>query len=288
MAAAAARGPLALGLTAGVDSRTLLAAGRDVQSRVLCCTIDSGLPGDSRRDVVTARRVLDRLGLPHLVMPWMPAMDASFLRDFMASVDCPHLYCAQYVLALRRDLPADRLWVSGNFSEIGRGYFRSGHPGIEATPLSLAAAVNMERSPWAVRSIGRWLERAAPAAERYGYDPIDMFHWEHGQGSWLANGQAEWDIVTETFTPFDCRLLIETMLAVDPAERRPPGHRLHRAIIEILWPETLAEPFNPMGPVRRLRAAARIGTLAFLHRTHLLGPVKTAFLRARSRRIKHL
>jgi len=288
MNAAAARGPLVLGLTAGIDSRSLLAASRDVQAGLLCCTIDNGVSGGNRRDVTTARRVLDRLGLPHLVVPRASSIDPSFLRDYQASVDCPHAYCAHHTFGLLRDLPTDRLWVSGNCSEIGRGYLRSQMPGIVTTPRSLAAAANMERSPWAVRSIGRWLDTAAPAAERYGYDPVDLFHWEHIMGSWLANAQSERDIVTDWFTPFGDRLLIETMLAVDLADRMPPAHRLHRAMLSILWPETLAEPFNPVDPIGRLRLVARSGAVGLLSRTHLLGPIKTAFLKARSRRIERL
>ncbi len=57
--------------------------------------------------------------------------------------------------------------------------------------------------------------------------------------------QLEWDIVQETFTPYNCRLLMETMLGVNIKYRVIPSNIMYREIIKSLWEELLEIPINP-------------------------------------------
>jgi len=75
--------------------------------------------------------------------------------------------------------------------------------------------------------------------------------------------RAQYDIAHESFAPFNCRSLFQTMLSVDETSRRPPEHRLLRELIEQVWPEVLLVPINPpekvhtrnlvVGTLKRLR-----------------------------------
>ena len=282
--AASRRRPLALALTAGWDSRTLLAACRGFAADLLCFTLDNQVGGDNAIDVRIARRVTDRSGVRHMVIDGQ-AVEPGFLEAFQASVDTPHRYCAGHAWGLVRDLPPDRLAVTGNLSELGRSYFQTHYPDLPTTALGFARVLNMERSPWAVKTIGRWVDDAVPVAVRYGLDPVDLFHWELYCGTWLAAGQAEWDMATDTLSPFNCRLVLETVLALDPARRKLPLNALHRDLMQDLWPELLTEPINPE-PVRgRATRATKRVAVRLLRRSGIYDRVRDAYLEARSRRI---
>jgi hypothetical protein len=281
--AASRRAPLALALTAGWDSRTLLAASHGLAADLLCFTIDNRVGGDNGIDVRIARRVTGRSGVRHLVIDGQ-AVEPGFFDAFQASVDTPHRYCAGHAWGLLRDLPAGRLAVTGNLSELGRSYFQTHYPGLPITARGFANVLNMQRSPWAVATIGRWLDDAMPVAARYGFDPVDLFHWELYCGTWLAAGQAEWDMATDTFSPFNGRLVLETVLSVDPARRKLPENVLHRDLMRELWPEVLAEPINPEAVRGRVAHATKRVAAGLLRRSRLYDRVRDAYLEARSRR----
>jgi len=57
-------------------------------------------------------------------------------------------------------------------------------------------------------------------------------------------GESEWDIVQETFTPYNCRRLLTTMLSVDESHRQQYDPELYRLLMGKLWPEILREPIN--------------------------------------------
>ena len=282
--AASRRQPLALALSSGWDSRTLLAASRGIAGDLLTFTLDNRAGGVNGLDVRVARRLTGRLGVRHMVVDGRTP-ERQFVDALQDSVDAPHRYCAGHVSGLLRDLPADRLAVTGNLSELGRSYFQTHHPDLEPTGHGFAAVLNMERSPWAVAAIGRWADEAVPAAARYGHDPVDLFHWEIYAGTWLASGQAEWDMAAETLSPFNCRLILETVLSMDPAERILPANALHHRLMSALWAEVLVEPINPEPARRRAARATKQVAVGLLRRTGMHGRVKRAYLEARSRRM---
>ena len=288
--AAARRGPLALTLTAGLDTRAILAASRDVRAQVLCYTLDPRTLGTQQADLEVPIRLAARLGLPHLVIGAAPQADPDFRRAYRESVDTPHAAWAASAEGIAAVYPETRLSVTASCSEIARAPEHWHDSPRTVTPRSLLSFANMDAdgSGYALAALGRWLEGAAPAAERSGQHPLTLFYWENRIGSWLASGLAEWDVVHETCAPFACRRLLETLLASDVGERRGPGYRLHHALIERLWPEALREPVNPLGPLQFLRQSAKRGTFRALRATGAYRPVMGIYLRARSRRMERL
>ena len=79
----------------------------------------------------------------------------------------------------------------------------------------------------------------------YNIHILDLFYWEHWAGNFAAMSQAEWDIVQEVFTPYNCRRLLTNMLSVDERLRDHDETVFYRELINELWPEVLSEPINP-------------------------------------------
>ena len=93
--------------------------------------------------------------------------------------------------------------------------------------------------------------RLEPVAERTGVRVWDLFFMEQEYGVWAANGQSQWDLVHERMTPFNHRGLLTALMGVEPVYRQPPYYLAQRRMMEILWADVLAEPFNH--PDRSLR-----------------------------------
>src|SRR5690606_18222842 len=116
--------------------------------------------------------------------------------------------------------------------------------------------------------LGLWMEQARAAADATGHRLWDLYFWEQEHGNWAANGQSQWDLVHERFTPFDSRPILATLLGVDPVHRQGPDFPLYRRIIEILWPELLREPVNPVQRPWRNRLRHAVVTLTERTSTH--------------------
>ncbi|MGZ6271037.1 MAG: hypothetical protein ACXWN2_04955 [Candidatus Limnocylindrales bacterium] len=290
LSAASLRQPLALALTSGLDSRTLLAASRALQAELLLYTVDPATLGTDPADLTIPLRLANRLGIPHLRVGAPAGRDPEFEAVYAASFDTPHASWASTAQELVAVFPPERLSVSGSCSEIARSSYRWHEQPrrLSAGRLTVLAQMDMDGTGYATAALGRWLEEAGPAAERVGLDLHDLFYWENRLASWLPAGQAEWDMAHDTFTPFACRPLLEVLLAADQRDRSYPEFRLHRAMIERMWPEVLAEPVNPTSRMGDLRERTKRGAVRSLRVTGLYRPLMRAYLGARSRRIERL
>lgn len=66
-----------------------------------------------------------------------------------------------------------------------------------------------------------------------GYDPFDLFYWEHRMGTWRGHVRAEQDAVFDAISPFNCRILVEAGLRL-PTSQRFRQHVLRAAIEDFL------------------------------------------------------
>jgi hypothetical protein len=138
--------------------------------------------------------------------------------------------------------------MTGNAAEIVRVRIRP-EPRESVTGAWLARRMttairfgdSLENSPFVVDAWSRWLESVG---DLHGVELLDLFYWESYSGSFAATGETEYDIVQESFTPYDCRELLKTMLGVDERYRGHDRPRLYVEMIRRLWPEVMQEPIN--------------------------------------------
>lgn len=281
VAAAAGRGGLAIGLTAGVDSRAVLAAARPFAGDVFVYTMTGPVPGMVDRDAAVAERLAARVGLAHHRISCPSVMDPALAGLYRASTSTPHEAWEATVSGLFRAYPADRVALTGNCSEISRRGFRRIRP---VDVAGLARLENMVASPFARDRIGAWLREAELVPNALDYLLVDLYYWENRMGRWLASTHQEFDLVHETLAPFNCRAIAEALLGLDIADRDPPASRAHKRIVELLWPDLLAEPFNPMSRRGSARTRLKVNVNRALRATRTYDAAKTIQLRLRNRR----
>ncbi len=244
--AAAQRFELALGITAGIDSRLVLAAARDMRDKLSFVTVRQAKTLDDHADVTISGKLLNRLGLPQEVIRAAASMTPDFSQAFRRSVYLAHDHYGPDAEAILLRFSRTKAVLTGSGAEVGRCSFRKELPWSDRrtiTPAHLARLQSMDREPFALRHFERWLNDAEP---RHNVKLLDLFEWEQGHGNWLAMTQLEFDVAwREIITPYNCRDVLTTLLGVDERYRRAPDYLLFRELIRKLWPEVLSVPINP-------------------------------------------
>lgn len=256
---------LSLSITGGMDSRTTLAALRDVSESVFCYSYFA--KENQRPDNEVASRLCRSVGLDHVlyrvdedsigddIESYMEVWrkNTSFMRNESQGWIGKVLY---------EEYPQERLHLKSNISEVGRAFFRSNCKRIlpaKPTPADLAARYKVApRSEFVLGAYTRFIDQVGLKPEAaFNYDIYDLFYWEHTMGAWQSLQTMDLDVAQDTFILYNNRRLLTRMLSVPLKDRL--WDRVHIEIIRSLWPELLEVPFyKQMKPVR-VRAQRYLG-----------------------------
>ncbi len=241
---ASRRQPLLLAVTAGWDSRVLLAASRNLRGQIHYFTQRFGAMTEAHADLAVPARLLKKLGLKHHIHDCPDEVDPAFkeiLYKNVSTIQSEHKIPLYYDYYKHH---GGSLNVNGNGSEIGRNHLR--YASNPRSGRDLADSFGRKDDPYAMRCLQRWLEETQPVVDQCEMDINDLFYWEQRwMGNWKASWSADLDIAIEEFMPFNCRAIMELFLSTDKECRLVKQPAVHRAVIEYTWPEALSEPFNP-------------------------------------------
>lgn len=236
---------LALGITAGIDSRLVLAASKVIRERLSYVSVRQvGMRAD-HADLMIPAKLLDKLDLPHEVLHVQPEMSDAFRQVYKKSNILAHAHYGPDAEAILGHYGRTKVALTGSGSEICRTDMRLGIPWLENQPSAEFLAMQHIGGlhPFTIQSVREW---CASAPHDCGVELLDLFEWEQGHGNWLAMTQLEFNIAwRDIFTPFNCHDVLTTLLAVPKRDRESPANRIYRNIIGRLWPEVMEEPVNP-------------------------------------------
>ena len=252
-------------ITAGLDSRTMLAASREFRDTTtyFTCLWPTLEPGMTERhpDIAVPRSLLAELGLRHTRYDCPSELsEPGFAIAYERADTLPIRELGPPAHALAQVLPGDAMVINNNLGELGRCYL---HPVAYPASVSLSTLCNMhwtgmQDHPYLIAHLGAWMEEANAACGRLGYRMLDLFHWEMKAGRRVSRGLLHLDLAHDTFSPFNCRWLQRHYLAVPEMFRRPAtGLALQHEVIRAMWPETLARAINPRKPGDRVRRVLR-------------------------------
>jgi len=277
MKSAQQRYDLALSLTAGWDSRVMLALSRDIVRDLYCFTL--AYPHtENTRDVVIPAVLLKKLGLSHSIIKYPEHVNDEFKKIYKRNnAAANNAYCAD-AQAMYDHYPRDRVCITGDVAEIVKCFYRLPKPkrrGVSARDLADLCGIGSH--PFLLRAFDKWLS----GSDSHNVHLLDLFCWEQMAGRWQALIRAQYDIVQESFAPFNCRSLLVTMLSVDEACRRPPQHEFLKELIENFWKDVLSIPINPP---ERMRAKTFV--IGILKKLRIYQFVPEAFKRLGKRVLK--
>jgi len=257
---ASRRFELAHTITAGWDTRLILAASRAIRDRLYCFTLMYWNLTRNSRDIRIPSILLPRLGLTHHVVVCPSRMEKWFREIYTRNVTMARICHGPIAQGMYEHLPEGRVIVKGNAMPITRSSWRrrlrSQRPDLENQSLDAEtlAWLTGRPEPFAVEAIKQWLSRVG----RSNVHVLDLLYWEEREGNWQATSQSEWDIVQEAFVPFNCRLLLTKMLSLPLPEREKPANKAQRNLLLYLWPEVLSEPCNPPEEVTLIPSIVRL------------------------------
>ncbi|MFX0198501.1 MAG: hypothetical protein ACFFCW_20470 [Candidatus Hodarchaeota archaeon] len=247
MKAAAHRHPLMMAVTAGEDSRALLAASKEISSSVYFFINKHDKLNDRSSDIRIPKEIFRRIGIPFNVHQYPKDIPEGFKRIFLENTFyakdmlLPEIYHVYY------NQHSNKLNILG-VGEVGRTKFFDEPKKLN--PYYLAYMLRHRRSPYAVRECESWLESAKSVACRYKLNIMTLFWWEALIGNWGSVGNSESDIAIEEFDPYASHFLYEMFLSVDPKYRTFRDNILFEELIRFMWPQLLDVPVNPPDSIR--------------------------------------
>lgn len=238
--ALANRYKLAAAVTAGQDSRVVLASTKDVAQDVFFYTFLSPTCPEKHIDLDLSTRLLHKLGLQHHVIDARVAKNKDLNRLYSQN----SLMCRQTFFnnidGLFYNYPEERITIAGLGGEIGRCKQRVA--GVTESDLSadyIVSRFKMHPSPFLLNAMTSWLNNLPDN----NVSKFDLLYWEVIIGSPI--GVIERDIIHDYFSPFNCRNIYIDMLRIEEKYRHPPDMTFINLLIANLWSETLIEPINP-------------------------------------------
>jgi len=244
--AACNRFNIALSMSAGYDSRLLLAASRNVKEKVYYF---SHTRGTNDYDVTIPAALLPRLKLKHHIIINSGKMEKNFkalLQRNVLTARTPQGCNAYAIHEHFKNENKERVVAQGTVSEIARRDLTSKPrwPDFVIHGWTLAMLAKMYNSKLVVKEFSKWLQEAKKA-KQFGIDILDLYLWEYAESGPSAMACSEYDIAFECFSPYNCRQLLENAVSLNIKYRIPPDYKFHMKLIKNLWPEVLELEINP-------------------------------------------
>lgn len=266
---------VAFTITAGLDTRVLLAACRSAADKIYFFTHTHARLNEEGADIAVPRAMLERFGVEHHVVANDRPMDEAFASIFNENVTAARARIglnAYAIFSHFQRLDKNPLVVNGVCGEITRCFYRLPR-WFRLNGKALATLAHMIGSRIAEEEFDDWLKGAGEISDM-GMNILDAFYWENRNANWSAMSYSEYDIAFESLSPFNCRELIATMLGTERSDRLPPRYSLHEALIRQMWPELLEFPINPptgmtdrlLHTVRGMKPYEFLRFLKFLYR----------------------
>jgi len=254
ISAIVARKKTRLTLTAGRDSRMLLACARTHVHDIECLTVEIGDEG-CQIDCEIASQISHRFKIKHTLLGKVtPAQDD--LDEWMSriSYSTGEMRGSSCATAMKRLSGPDHALLKGNAGEIARGFYWFDDDSEDSVipPERLAFHCHCPPHEEVLSRARHWLE-TTPAADSL--QLLDLFYIEQRLGCWAgvwpyADCEAGFNIF-----PMCHRGVIERMLRLPTAYRR--SGRLMQDIIAREWPELLRWSFNKPHDQGQLTARVR-------------------------------
>ena len=229
-------GQIALSLTTGGDSRTVLAAlPKPFPTDAFSFTYGrmGNLDEGSKEDILGANAIAFRVGIPHRIINLLPVDYACdfhqlYTRSFKNGARFPSLARLYY-----ENVPHDCTILISTVAETGTVFYRDrSAPYPTRTALAEKFTKSKAREdPKLLAAFADYISHTEFTESKIAnLDWDDLFYWEHRNSKWAAAWYAEVDMTGFAMPPYNSRKLIETMLSV-PIEDRI-NRTLQRRFIE--------------------------------------------------------
>jgi hypothetical protein len=239
-ALASTRKSIALGLTAGRETRTLLACARPLVDRIDTFTV----VGTDRHmtDSVIARRIAKEFNIKHRELQRTTATAEQRERFIRRGGHC-NADSNSWYHPSAWPIAETHVMVGGTGGEVGRGFFwrASDEAGTAITPQVLVNRLGLPATPSLLESVSVWRGGLPPMNA---FQILDQAYLELRMGSWHGVQFCCNPTITR-ISPLLTYPCVEILLSLPHQWKRQS--RFVDEIIRTNWPELLRIPFNSLG-----------------------------------------
>lgn len=244
--AAYLRNQLIVPLTAGYDSRLILAATKEFKDELPYFIYNYPHLGYNNPDIYIPLKLSELLKFNFKVYEVLKPseVDVKFKEVFEENYTLPNYIHAHYNFYNHFENKMNLLSMG---SELGRQNASFINP---YTPVNGQTLTTFHEWPYPpltypIEQTEIWLKEVNDILEEYQMNVLMLFFWEQMLGNWGAQGTTLADISIETYSVFNCRRLMEVMMSVDKKYKRNYEYKFYTDLIKKLWPEVLKQPINP-------------------------------------------
>ena len=274
-----------LPVTAGKDSRTLMAATYSLKDKVFYYINKENRLDINSLDINVPKKLINDLGLDFHILDPYQSIDEDFIEvyyennPFASAFYLPHIY--NYYIKF-----PDKVNLPGNF--VASAYDMYGDYVKTVTPKILSVFNWVGKYEFAVDYYERWLDGNREFCKKNCINTLMLFYWEERLANWGTQVQLDKDIAQEDLIPFNSRQLIHYFFTVKPEYIDRPDFYFFKEIMRKLWSELLVMPTNPSLKNRISRFIYKMGLLetvrVFLYLYQI--KLKSVFVR-KPNHIKH-
>ena len=243
-------------ITAGYDSRLLLAASRKFSSRTRYYIFDNDHRLNRSPDVKVATGLCKKLDLSfEIIIP--RSLREDFLAEYRKKCYFPRIIPNTLHIQWHYDVnnSGQICNINGNCAEIARFQYQN----RTHTRNDLKSLINISGyDQFFAPQIESWYSESIDFCKANNINIYDLFYWEQRMSNWGAMYRFETDIAIEELTVFNHKNLLFSLLRTDLNARKGPQFLLNRDIINHLWPEVLSLPFNPVIGLQLEKRSKRI------------------------------
>jgi hypothetical protein len=260
-----------LPVTAGKDSRTLLAATKDIQDKVFYYINSESRISRRKEDILIPQKIITEQGQPFHVLDTQIEIDNDFKEIYFSNnPDASHYYLP-HIYNYYRNFQ-DKVNLPGNF--VASAYDMYGYYVKKATPELVAVFNWVSDYGFAIDYYKRWLENCMPFCKEHHIRFSTLLYWEERLANWGTQLQIDKDIAQEDLIPYNSRQLINYFFSVKPKYIDRPEFRFFCEIMKQLWPELLLTPINPGFKKRTSTLLFRLGLLQTIRKILFLYQIK--------------
>jgi hypothetical protein len=239
-----ARYRIMLPVTAGKDSRTLLAATHRIKNDVYYYI--NAIPGstEKEKDINLPSSLFRELGIDfHILDPCSTGVDEGFKALYFQNNPYASERFLQIIYNYYQNF-GDRVNLPGNIATGACWFYPTRKKTVDAALLTRLNQV--DSFGYALENYTEWLDGCKDVCRRTGYHPTELFYWEERLGNWGTQTTLDKDIAQNDINPYNSRDLVSLLLSVYPDYAVDLGrYLLNKEIINLLWPQVLNVPINP-------------------------------------------
>ncbi|MCI5775928.1 MAG: hypothetical protein MR008_05665 [Aerococcus sp.] len=231
---------IAIGMTAGLDSRVVLSLFKDKKDIPLYTYVHENFNKETP-DVYIPMMISDKFDLPYHLLVRRTLSEGVLQKIAPLLSGDINQRILENAFTFRTSELKDRYFITGDIIPLAKSNFGQNLPERKAT-VSYFVTKSHNYSKVNRRLIGEWFKDVKKGAQS-NVSIYDLFFWESRWGRWFTKNVANYEVFTNPLYIFNSRYLINLWLSV-PRKYRAQK-LIHRGIIQKNWPELLDIPVNP-------------------------------------------